>query len=157
MGSLLTLYLAAHHPELHGAIAYSPATWIQEPLLPLSTVARYFIKARARSGDTDLVDPEAEARLWCYDARPVPAASELYALIRQVRQSLPQIVAPLLIVYSAGDRAIHPTSAERTFALAGSNDKSIIKLDQSGHVITVDRQWRFVADQTLAWVKKHGG
>ena len=74
-----------------------------------------------------------------------------------VRRLLPQLVPPLLIVYSAGDRAIHPASAERTFARAGSRDKQIIKLEESGHVITVDRHWRFVADQTLAWVKQHGG
>ena len=157
MGSLLTLYLAAHHPELPGAIAYSPATWIQDSLLPLSTVARHVIKSRAKSGDTDLFDPEAAEQLWCYDAQPVPAAAELYALVRRVRKSLPQVVSPLLIIYSTGDRAIHPTSAERTYALAGSKDKRIIKLEESGHVITVDRQWRSVASETLAWVKKHGG
>jgi carboxylesterase len=157
MGSLLTLYLAAHHPNLSGAIAYSPATWVADSRLPFSTAARYVVKSRAKGTDTDLVDPEAEKLLWCYDRQPVPAASQLYALILRVRKLLPQLTPPLLVVYSAGDRAIHPASAERTVALAGSKDKRIIKLEESGHVITVDRQWRFVADQTLAWVEQHDG
>ena len=157
MGSLLALHLAAHHPNLPGVIAYSPATWVADSLLPASMVARYVVKARPKGKDIDLVDPDALGRLWCYDEDPVPAAAQLYALIRDVRRLLPRLVPPLLIVYSAGDRAIHPSSAERTYTLAGSNDKRIIRLAESGHVITVDRQWRCVADETLAWVKHHGG
>lgn len=157
LGSLLTLYLAAHHPDLAGAIAYSPATWIQDSLLPFSTIARYLVKTRPKGKDTDLVDPEAEKQVWCYDSHPVPAASQLYALMRKVRGLLPQLTPPLLIVYSVGDGAIHPTSAQRTYARAGSKDKQILKLEQSGHGITVDREWQRVAELTLSWVKQHGG
>jgi carboxylesterase len=157
MGSLLALYLAAHQPGLPGVIAYSPATWVADSLLPAASVARYVVKTRPKGNDTDLVDPAALAQLWSYDVNPVPAASQLYALILQVRRLLPQVVPPLLVMYSAGDRSIDPTSAERTYALAGSRDKKIVRLEESGHVITVDRQWRFVADETLAWVKQHDG
>lgn len=157
MGSMLALHFAALHPNLPGVIAYSPATWVADNLLPVATVARYVIKTRPKGKDTDLADPGAFDRLWCYDEQPVAAASQLYALIRETRRLLPQLVPPLLIVYSVGDRSIHPESAARTYALAGSKDKQIIELAESGHVITVDRQWRSVADETLAWVKRHGG
>jgi carboxylesterase len=157
MGSLLALHFAALHPALPGVIAYSPATWVADSLLPASTMARFIIQTRPKGKDTDLVDQEALDRLWCYDENPVAAASQLYALIREVRRLLPRLAPPLLIVYSVGDRSIHPASAARTYALAGSKDKRIIELAESGHVITVDRQWRSVADETLAWVKQHGG
>lgn len=157
LGSLLTLNLAAAHPELSGAILYSPATWVDNRLLPLTPVARYFIKSRPKSGESDLVDPEAERCLWCYDDDPVPAAAQLYALQRHLRRLLRTLKPPLLLIYSTGDRAITSTSAQRTYDMAGSTDKHIIKIEQSGHVITVDRQWRCVAGQTLAWVKQHGG
>ncbi len=108
-------------------------------------------------GGTDLVDPAAEGLLWSYDGDPVPAAAQLHALQKRVRRLLPGLKPPLLILYSTGDAAISPDSAQRTYELAGSGDKQIIKIDQSGHVITVDRQWKYVADQTLAWVRKHDG
>lgn len=155
LGSLLVMNFAAAHPELPGAILYSPATWIQDQLLPLAPVVRHFIKVRMKSGKSDLVDPEADEQLWCYDGHPVPAAAELYALQRRVRRLLPTLKPPLLIVYSTGDGAIHRSSAQRTYDLAGSSDKRILTLEQSGHVITVDRQWRFVAEQTLNWIKTH--
>lgn len=157
LGSLLTMNLAAARPDLPGAILYSPATWIQNRLLPLTPVARYFTKVQPVRGESDLVDPAADARLWCYDRRPVPAAAELYALQRRVRRLLPTLKPPLLIIYSTGDASIDPTSARRTYDLAGSQDKEIIKLEQSGHAITVDRQWPYVAEQTLAWIRQHGG
>ncbi len=157
LGSLLTINLAAAHPELAGAVLYSPATYIQNRLLPLTPVARHFVKLQPVSAESDLVDPEADGRLWCYDRRPVGAAAELHALQRRVRRLLPSLQPPLLILYSAGDRAIHPSSAQRTYDLAGSRDKRMIRIEESGHAITVDRQWRYVAEQTLAWVKQHGG
>jgi len=157
MGSLLALYLAAHHPEIPGAIAYSPATWPQNRLLPLTPLFRHFIKSKPKGKDSDLVDPLADQRVWSYEVDPVPAASQLYALAVRVRRLLPTLTVPLLVMYSTGDGAIHPTSAQRTYDLAGSQDKQIIKLEGSGHVITADAKWRFVAEQTLAWVRQHGG
>ena len=152
LGSLLTINFAATHPDLPGAILYSPATWVQNRLLPITPVARYFVKVRPSAGGSDLVDPEAEQQLWCYDGDPVPAAAELYALQRRVRRLLPTLKPPLLIIYSTGDAAIDSTSAQRTYDLAGSADKQIVQIEQSGHVITVDRQWRSVAERTLTWV-----
>ena len=157
MGSLLALDFAAHHPEIPGAIAYSPATWPQNRLLPLTPLLRYFIKSKPKGRDSDLVDPLADRKIWSYEVDPVPAASQLYALAVRVRRLLPTLTVPLLVMYSTGDGAIHPTSAQRTYDLAGSQDKQIIRIEGSGHVITADAQWRFVADQTLAWVKQHDG
>jgi len=118
---------------------------------------RYFVKSKPKGKNSDLVDPLADRQIWSYEVDPVPAASQLYALAVQVRRLLPTLTVPLLVMYSTGDGAIHPTSAQRTYDLAGSQDKQIIKLEGSGHVITADAKWRFVADQTLAWMRQHGG
>lgn len=157
MGSVLALHLAARHPEIAGAIAYSPAVWVQNRLLPLTPLARYFVKARPKDPGSDLVDPAADQQIWSYDVDPIPAAAQLLALLKRVRRLLPQITCPVLVIYSSGDGAIHPTSAQRTYDAVGSSDKQIIRIEKSGHVITVDQQWQFVAEQTLAWMSRHGG
>ena len=123
----------------------------------MTPLARHFIKARAKGGGSDLVDPAADEQIWSYDVDPIPAAAQLYGLIKRVRRLLPQVTCPVLIVYSSGDGSIHPASAQRTYDAVGSADKELIRIDRSGHVITVDRQWRFVAEQSLAWMRKHGG
>lgn len=157
MGSLLTLYLAAQHPDLPGAVAYSPATWVAGRLIYLSPIAKYFVSFRPKSGESDIVDPEADRRLWSYDVDPVAAAHELLKLSWQVRRLLPRITCPLLVIHSTGDRAIHPDSARRTFDRAGSVDKQLLTIHESGHCITVDRSWEFVAAQTYDFIRKHGG
>jgi len=157
MGSLLTLYLARHHPDLPGVIAYSPAVWVRKRLLYLAPLARRFIATQPKSGESDLVDPAADRQLWCYDVDPVGAAAELLKLMLRVRWTLRQVTCPALLIYSAGDRAIHPQSAQRTFRRLGSTDKRLVRLETSGHCITVDVRWQFVAEETYEFIRAHGG
>ena len=147
MGSLLTLYLAAHHPELPGAIAYSPATWVQDPLLPLSTVARHVIKSGPRAETPTCSIPRRQSSCGATTRDPVPAAAQLYALVRRVRQSLPQVVSALAHYLQHG-RPRDPSDQRGAHLCAGRVERqAIIKLEESGHVITVDRQWRSVASE----------
>jgi carboxylesterase len=155
MGSLLTLFLAAHHPELAGAIIYSPATWVANRLIHLTPVLKYLLPKKPKSGESDLTDPEAELRLWHYDDDPVFAAHELLKLIRQVRRLLPRVTCPLLVIHSILDTSIHPTSARRTYEQAGSTDKELITLRNSGHCITVDSEWELVARRTYEFIQMH--
>ena len=157
MGSLLTLHLALRHPELPGLILYSPAVWVKSRLIYLSPLARYFVAARPKSGESDLVDPKADLQLWCYDVDPVGAAAELLQLMLHVRRSLRRVTCPALIIYSPGDLSIHPQSAQRTFQRLGSADKELVMLERSGHCITVDVNWQLVADKTYEFIRGHGG
>ncbi|MCX6028468.1 MAG: alpha/beta fold hydrolase [Chloroflexi bacterium] len=155
MGSLLTLYLAGQHPDLPGVIAYSPATWVADRRIALTPLARYFVATLPVSAESDLADPQAELRFWCYDVQPVAAAAELLTLMRQVRRLLPQVTCPLLVVYSPRDAAIHPASGRRTFERAGSPDKRLVRLERSGHGITADIEWETVAEQTYRFIRAH--
>jgi len=155
MGTLLTLYLAAHHPELSGAILYSPALMVADRLIYLTPVLKYLVRKKPKSDDSDLTDPEAERRLWSYEENPAFAAHELLKLIRRVRRLLPQVTCPLLIIHSILDTAIHPRSAQVTYERAGSTDKELITLNNSGHCITVDSEWEFVAQKTHEFIQAH--
>ena len=156
MGSLLTLYLAAHHPEIAGAILYSPAVVVADRRIYLSPALKYPIpKKPVQPGDSDLTDPEADLRLWSYEETPTFAAHELLKLIFRVRRLLPQVTCPLLIIHSIGDRAVHPRSARYTYERVGSADKELVTLYNSGHAITVDSEWEFVAEKTCEFIQAH--
>lgn len=157
MGSLLTLYLAAKQRDIPGIMVYSPAVWTANSKIYLTPVARHFVAFQPKAGDNDLMDPRADRQLWCYDVDPVGAAAELLKLIRAVRRSLPKVVCPVIIIHSTRDAAIHPASAQRTFDRIGARDKELITLHESGHCITVDRQWEFVAEKTYEFIVGHGG
>jgi len=155
MGTLLTLYLAAHHPDLPGAILYSPATVVADRLIYLTPVFKYVMRQRPKSADHDLTDPEAEKRLWSYDEYPTFPAHELLKLQVRVRRLLPQVTCPLLIIHSTLDQAIHPSSARLTYERAGSTDKELVTLHNSGHCLTVDSEWEFVAEKTYEFIQSH--
>lgn len=155
MGSLLTLYLAGRHPDLAGIILYSPAVWVRNWRLYLAPIARYFVASQPKSGISDLVDPKADLQLWSYDVDPVGAAAELLKLMLRVRWNLGKITCPALIISSQGDSAIHPESARRTYARLGSRDKQWLTLEESGHCITVDVKWQWVAEQSYQFILNH--
>lgn len=155
MGSLLTLYLAARHPDLPGAVLYSPATIVADRLIYLTPLLKYFIPKRPKSPEKDLADPQADLRLWSYEENPVRAAHELLKLIYHVRRRLPRVTCPLLIFYGTRDKAIHPRSAYYTYERAGSTDKELVVLHNSGHCLTVDAEWEGVAEKTHAFIQAH--
>jgi len=155
MGSLLTLYLAAHHPELHGAILYSPAVVVADRLIYLAPILKHLISTKPKSDESDMTDPEADLRLWSYEENPTFAAHELLKLIRRVRRLLPQMTRPLLIIHSTLDQAIHPNSARYTYDRVGSADKELLTLYNSGHCITVDSEWEAVAEKTYEFIQAH--
>lgn len=154
MGSLLTLYLAGHH-TLPGAVLYSPAVKVANRLIYLSPVLKYLVPKKPKSKKSDLTDPEAAQRKWSYDAFPSFAAHELLKLMRHARRLLPRVTCPLLIIHSTGDETIQPDAAEFTCERAGSPDKKVVTLHDSGHVITVDSEWRRVAEETYRFIQTH--
>ncbi|MCE7988802.1 MAG: hypothetical protein DYG89_47205 [Caldilinea sp. CFX5] len=69
-------------------------------------------------------------------------------LIGEVKRILPEVTCPLLVIYSRGDPTIHPQSAQLVYDRVRSTDKAIIALQASGHVITIDGEWRQVAEES---------
>ncbi|MFN3763863.1 MAG: alpha/beta hydrolase, partial [Anaerolineae bacterium] len=61
----------------------------------------------------------------------------------------------LLVIYSTRDQAIHPRSGPYTYERAGSRDKELVTLHNSGHCITVDSEWEFVAEKTYQFIQSH--
>lgn len=155
LGALLTLYLAAHHPELPGAMVYSPALIVANRLSRLVPLGKYFIRLFPKR-PKDSIDPTVRERSWSYRLYPTFGVHESGKLIREVRRVLPRIVSPLLIVHSLLDADIRPQSARLVYDTVGSADKELLMLNYSGHSLTVDREWELVAERTYRFIEARG-
>ncbi|MGC9333223.1 MAG: alpha/beta hydrolase [Anaerolineae bacterium] len=157
LGSLLTLWLGAGHPEIAGLVPMAPAIKIDSPLVPLTVALRHAIKyvpAAALPKD-DLADPEAVGRIWCYDKTPMWGAGEVYLLQRQVLPLLPQIKQPMLILQGQLDTSVDPQAAQILYDRVGSADKELVWLEHSGHNLLVDSEREQVWARTCEWIMAH--
>lgn len=155
MGSLLALWLAENADGLTGVVLYSPALKIADWRLHLTPLLRYFVKDLRGPETSDLHNPEAASWLGGFERYSVPAAAELLALQRYVRRHLSRVRVPALIVYSTGDRSIHPESGPETVRLLSRQvPVEALVLHNSGHAVVVDRKWETVAETTFRFVEQ---
>ena len=154
MGALLTLYLASRHPELPAFAVYAPALDISDWRRPFAPILKLFVKTVAKQ-DEHWDDPQAEDLLWCYDEWPVGGTMQLFNLRDEVKESLPRITSPALIVYSLADSSVTPEGARIVVDAIASEDKEVVEMDECGHVMTVDRGWDALAERTYQFIKAH--
>lgn len=153
MGSLITIHLAAHRGP-GGAILYSPALRVANPLIHLAPLFKHLVRRVGKSGESDMTDPEADRRTWTYEAYPTAAAHELLKLIGRCRELLPRVTCPLLAFYSTRDSMVKAEGARRVVEEAASEEAKLVTLHNSGHVLTVDSEWRQVAERTYDFVRE---
>jgi carboxylesterase len=155
LGSLLAVHLAAKTPAPQGIVLYSPPAFLPDRRAYLAPLVKRIAPVISARSPNDLTDPEAYRRLWCYDQKPMGALHELIKIIRESRRLLPSLRCPLLVAYSTGDRQIGRGSGQYVYEHAGSPDKERIELHNSGHALTVDSEWRAVADATARFIARN--
>jgi carboxylesterase len=82
----------------------------------------------------------------------VPAALSALELIAELKPELPRIHVPTLIIQGRRDTVVEPAFAGWLHQSLGSRDKRIIYLDQSEHLIALDRERDRAIGETLAFL-----
>jgi carboxylesterase len=154
LGALLALHVAAERPHLAGVVVYSPPILITDRRSSLVPLIKHLIRELPKPPD-HFTDPTAAAQLWNYPTYPVAATHHVLRLTSQVKQRLPRVTCPALVVASRIDRSLHPHSAQYTYDHLGAREKELVQLENSGHVITLDSQWQRVADETIRFITAH--
>lgn len=135
MGGLLALKLAAEY-QVDKLISLSTPIFIADKrlnMLPVYRMFRNFIPKR-RKVYAD-IDPKYSVG---YAATPLSSLSSLLHLIQQVEILLPKIYAPLLIVQGWHDHTVQPQSAQYIYDSVASEEKTLMWLEKSGHIVTID-------------------
>lgn len=103
-------------------------------------------------GAPDWHDPSSGDGHLTYPAYPTRATAELRDLMLDIRRILPMVRVPLLIIQARGDRAVPQDSMQVILEQSGSTHKQTLWLEDSGHVITRDRERNTVFAATSAFI-----
>ena len=152
MGGLLSLYLASEHPEITGVLTYAPALKVISRVTPLlAPILAPFVSAYSKSPG----EPSpADERWQGYTVYPARAVGQLFRLQHRVRQRLPRIHQPLLVVQGRLDTTVAQIVPEVLGRDGSSAVKEVHRLDQSGHCVILDREWEQVAEWTLRFIQR---
>ncbi|HEX3582458.1 MAG TPA: alpha/beta fold hydrolase [Thermoanaerobaculia bacterium] len=176
MGALLALKLAADHPESVDGVATLSATFFydgwnipqfrQRYLLPIALYtplryvyswhepAPYGIKdERLRNMIAAVYAGNATQMPEKYGYSEFPAVTilETHRLIKTVKRDLDSITAPLLIVHATEDDMATLKNAHFLGSRVASTDVETFFVDDTYHVLTLDRRKYDVADRVTAF------
>jgi carboxylesterase len=157
LGGLLALHLGSAYPEIAGLILYAPAVRIANPLVYLSPLFKFFIKALPKKREENDPDSVVNQRWNGYTVDPVPAVAQVLPLQRQVRRRLPLIKQPIIIFQGRLDSTLKHSGAEEIVAAVQSAHKELVWQDGSSHCIILDVEWEEVAEKTLAFIRRIDG
>ena len=91
-------------------------------------------------GEPDWVDPTPAKDHVDYPHYTTKAILEVQGAIAEMQTTLRDIQAPALLIHSKKDGSVPYEHVEKIYSRLGSQDKQIIPLDNSGHVIIRDIQ-----------------
>ena len=89
-----------------------------------------------------------------YDCNPVRSVTQLRKLLRIMRDSLPKVKVPVLLMHSRQDVYPIKDSMPLIFERLGTQDKECLWLEGSGHVITMDAQRETVFRASANFIRR---
>jgi len=147
MGGLLALYLAARYPTLLGAMVFAPAIKIRNLWLA-KFIWRF--KPLIKKGKPNPNIPQQS-----YASFPLRAAASLLDLQRLVKRNLKKIKIPVIIFQGKLDDTIDPMGALYAYKHIRYEDKDFVYLEESSHIILLDKQLPVVQQICLDFILAH--
>ena len=161
LGGALALLLAASRP-VAGVVAmgtpYKLPPWpdlrwlryLLPYLRPISAILRYFPKPPIN----DYKDQQAYRDHVSYSVFPIRSIPEVVKLLQLLREQLPTLRAPVLLMHAVEDRGVSPDNARLIYSQLGSDEKELVWIENSGHVITVEPAREQVYELAADFVKQ---
>jgi len=151
MGGTLAAWLAAHHPEIAGAVLVNPA--VEPPADSFLDLMRAALDAGSETipgVGGDLADPDAHEL--AYDLVPVRAALSLWDALVELAPKLGDIRCPLLLLTSPNDHVVPPSAgAFLTGRVSGPVER--VTLERSYHVATLDYDRSEIESRAVAFAR----
>jgi carboxylesterase len=153
MGGTITCFLGERYADkVAGLMPINAAVAKLNPMLPLTPIVKYVLKTIPGVG-SDIKDPAAKES--CYEKVPVPAAAELYELMKATKADIARITAPILIFSSREDHVVSTKNGPFILEHVSSTDREIVWLENSYHVATLDNDKQLIIDRCVEFINEH--
>jgi carboxylesterase len=155
LGGSLCLHTAAHD-EVAGVITMCAPLYMQ-PWLPYVIRFTSCITPLLPTLREDVRDPKARRRYTrnVYRWTPMAPVASMLQYLPHLRDELPRITAPALIMVSTHDHVVPARDGHAIYHSIGSKEKHLVTLHRSYHVIMKDHDRDEVFAKTLAFIQRH--
>ena len=152
MGGLLTLKLSTER-EVAKIVTLAAPIFIDDGLglenLPPKEFCSDACIGQPRKKLPDIPQSANEV----YKKTPLISVHELVELIDDVKKLLPRVKSPILIMHGEEDHTAQPRSARFIMDNVGSEQKFIVTVPNSGHLLPLDENRELVFEQTLDFLR----
>ena len=160
MGGTLSLLMSTSL-EVKGVIAMStPYKLKDDPRLPfveaISKTIPFMPKSYEPPG-SGWFDKEAWKDHISYPQNPVRSVGELNKLLGVMKEALPKVDVPVLLIHSKNDQYVLPENMEMIYNdLKNVSDKTKLYITESGHVVTRDAARHQVFESAVEFIQRVG-
>ena len=164
LGGALTInyLLQESHAELDGVVLLAPAIEVASDRVPVGTALFWhrfscwtlpFSRVAYSPFSLDVNDPAEKDRPDRNRFSPRSVVEYTFQLIAENRGRASQLELPLLMLVAPEDKIIDTAAIEAFYEQWGSTDKRLVRLENSGHMIPVDKDWEQVQREILKFVE----
>jgi carboxylesterase len=157
LGGALALHVAAHE-EVTGIVTMCAPLHMYPGLKRLVGIVRRITPLLPMLHD-DVRDPGARRRYKrnVYRLAPVAPVYSMLQFLPQLREELPGITVPALIMIATNDHVVPARDGREIYRLIGSHEKHLLTFHHSYHMIMMDHEREEVFAKTSAFILRHAG
>lgn len=152
MGGALALRLAADHPDrVSGVVVVNPIAGTKRLDVKLLPVLKHLIPALKGIGSDIKKEGVVED---AYRHTPLKAIHSLFGALKLLVPDLPKVTAPLLYLRSTVDHVVDEVSEPIILQGVSSQDVTVVRLENSYHVATVDNDAERIVEESAAFIAR---
>ena len=157
MGGSLALHIAAHE-EVAGVVVMCAPIFMHPLLKPVISTVK-FVAPLLPTIYEDVRDREARRRYkrGNYRWAPVRPIESMLKFLPRLREELPQVSAPALIMISLHDHVVPARDGREIYRHIGSQEKYLVTFHRSYHIIMKDHDREEVFSKTAAFILRQVG
>jgi carboxylesterase len=156
LGGAVTIGVLLDDPQAADfAVLLTPAVEVSNARSPVLSARAWhdisehslvFVRVLSSPYPLDCRDPERADHPGRTPFTPKSVVGQLFRLIDGNRGRAKEITVPTTVVVAIDDPIVDSPAAEKFYEDLGATEKDLVRLNNSGHEVTLDWQWQEVAD-----------